>query len=58
MKKKLLLILIISSSFLIIVNFIFSDKYDGGFWLRTLSSILIILSMVLTIKASKKENKS
>ena len=55
MKKNLPLFLIIASVILIIANFIMSEKIDRGFWMSTLSSILIIISMVLTIRANKKQ---
>ncbi|GAA4245107.1 MULTISPECIES: hypothetical protein [Winogradskyella] len=54
MKKKLPLIIIIASAILIIAHFIFVEKFDHGFWLSTLSSVLIIISMVLTIRERKK----
>ncbi|PCI06597.1 MAG: hypothetical protein COB73_09835 [Flavobacteriaceae bacterium] len=57
MKKNIPLIVIIASSILIIGNFITSEKIDGGFWLRIISSALIILSMILTIRERKKQNK-
>ena len=57
MKKNIPLIVIIASSILIIVNFITSEKIDSGFWLRIVSSALIILSMILTIRERKKQDK-
>mgnify|MGYP000406612926 CR=1 FL=1 len=58
MKINVPLFIIIASAILIIVNFITCDTIDNGFWLRILSSILIIFSMVLTIRANRKnENK-
>ncbi|MBU2927205.1 hypothetical protein [Winogradskyella psychrotolerans] len=56
MKKNLPLIVIIASAILIVVNFIFSEKFDRGFWMSTLSSVLIIISMVLTIRERKKND--
>jgi hypothetical protein len=39
MKKNLPLILIIASAILIIVDFIFSEGLDGGFWMSIVSSL-------------------
>jgi len=58
MKKNTPLILIVVSAILIIANFIFSEEFDRGFWLTTLSSVLIIISMVLTIRENKKQDKN
>ena len=58
MKKNIPLILIIVSAILIISNFIFSKEFDRGFWLTTLSSVLIIISMVLTIRENRKQDKN
>jgi hypothetical protein len=55
MKKNLPLVLIIASAILIIANFIFSKGYDLGFWMTTLSGVLIIISMVLTIRENEKQ---
>jgi disulfide bond formation protein DsbB len=55
MKKNLPLVLIIASAILIIANFIFSEGYDLRFWMTTLSGVLIIISMVLTIRENKKQ---
>ena len=55
MKKNLPLIVIIASAILIIANFMMSEKIDRGFLMSTLSGILIIISMVLTIRANKKQ---
>ena len=41
-----------------IAHFIFTEKFDFGFWMSTLSSVLIIISMVLTIRAKNKLNKN
>jgi cytochrome c oxidase subunit IV len=57
MKNNLPLIVIIASAILIIANFITSEEINAGFYLRILSSILIILSMVLTIRERKKQDK-
>ncbi|WP_179315201.1 hypothetical protein [Winogradskyella undariae] len=58
MKKNLPLIVIIASTILIIVNFIMSDEIDRGFWMSTLSSVLIIIAMISTIKANKKKEEN
>jgi hypothetical protein len=58
MKKNLPLIVIFASAILIIGNFIMSEEFDRGFWMSMLSSVLIIISMVLTIRANKKQDKN
>jgi len=58
MNKNLPLILIIASAILIIANFMFSEKFDRGFWMTTLSSVLIIIAMILTMRANKKQGNS
>lgn len=58
MKKNLPLIVIIVSAILMIGNFITSEEIDRGFWISTLSSVLIIISMVLTIRENKKQDKN
>jgi hypothetical protein len=58
MKKNLPLIVIIASAILMIGNFITSKEIDRGFWMSTLSSVLIIISMVLTIRANKEQDKN
>ena len=56
-KKNLPLIVIIASFVLIILNFVFtSDEMNSGFWLRIISSLLLIIGMYLTIKERKKGN--
>lgn len=58
MKINVPIFVITASAILIIVDFITSDTIDNGFWMRILSSILIIFSMVFTIRANRKnENK-
>ena len=54
MRNKLSLILIILSLLLIFANIITADSFDNGFWLRILSSILLIAAMVLTIRDRNK----
>tara|TARA_R110002051_G_scaffold156961_2_gene228586 strand:- start:22 stop:201 length:180 start_codon:yes stop_codon:yes gene_type:complete len=58
MKKNLPLIVIIASAILMIANFIMSEEIDRGFWMSTLSSVLIIISMILTIRANKKKDNN
>ena len=55
-KKKIPLFVIIASVGLIVWNSIVADfnNLDKGFWLRLISSILIIISMVLTIQQREK----
>jgi len=56
-KKNLPLIVIIASFVLIILNFVFtSDEMNSGFWLRIISSLLLIIGMYLTLKERKKGN--
>ena len=56
-RKNLPLIVIIASFVLIILNFVFtSDEMNSGFWLRIISSLLLIIGMYLTIKERKKGN--
>jgi len=58
MKKSLLpLLLIIASVVLIIVNIATSEAYDRGFWMRSVSSILLILAMILTIRSQQMGKK-
>ncbi|MBU2920461.1 hypothetical protein KO504_03845 [Winogradskyella psychrotolerans] len=56
MKKNLPLIVIIASAILMIANFIYTEDFDRGFWMSTLSSVLIIISMLLTIRERKKND--
>jgi len=58
MKKNLPLIVIIAAAILMIGEFIMTDEIDRGFLISTLSSVLIILSMVLTIRANKKKDEN
>ena len=56
--NKLPIILIIASTILILFNFIDSgNEMDKGFWMRIVSSLLLILAMVLTIKNNNNENR-
>ena len=55
-RKKLSLLIIIASAILIAINFIFISEDMGlGFWMRILSSLMIILAMYITIKEQDKE---
>ncbi|MFT4806348.1 MAG: hypothetical protein ACI9YE_003582 [Psychroserpens sp.] len=58
MKKNLPLLLIIASAILIIGDFMFSEAFDRGFWMSIVSSVLVIASMLLIIRANKKEAKN
>lgn len=58
MKKNLPLIVIIASAILIIGDFITTEEIDRGFWMSTLSSVLIIISMVLIIRTNKKKDNN
>ena len=56
MKKLLLpIILIVASVILIIANIVTSEAFDRGFWFRNVSSVLLILAMVLTIRSQQKK---
>jgi hypothetical protein len=56
-KENLPLIIIIVSLILIIANIITSEKIDGGFWMRILSSVLLIIAMLIAIRDIKKNKK-
>lgn len=58
-KKDLPLIIIVASLGLIIWTLIITDftNIDKGFWLRIISSLLIIIAMILTIQQRKKDKK-
>lgn len=50
--------LIIASVLLIVFNFIDSwNEMDKGFWMRIISSLLLIIAMALTIKNNKNETR-
>lgn len=59
-KKKGAYILIVLLVILFIANIViaYPDNYNRSFYLRILSNILIILSMVLTIRHINKEENS
>lgn len=55
-KENLPLIIVIISIILIGLNFIFtSDEMDLGFWLRVISSGLLILAMFIIIRERKND---
>jgi hypothetical protein len=53
-KKSLPIILIIASIILIIINVVTTNEFDNGFWMQTLSSVLLIFAMIVTIRQKKK----
>ncbi|MFK7748178.1 MAG: hypothetical protein AB8B65_07300 [Kordia sp.] len=56
MKKSILpLILIVASVVMIVVNIVSSDDFDRGFWMRSISSILLIFAMILTIRSQQQK---
>lgn len=58
-RKNLPLVIIIASAILIAINFIFISEDMGlAFWMRILSSLMIILAMYVNIKEQDKEKKS
>jgi hypothetical protein len=54
-KKGLPIIVIIASSLLVIVNVATTDEFDNGFWMQSLSSILLIVAMLFTLKSRTKK---
>jgi len=57
MNKKGPIVLIILSGILIIGNFVIAglEGFDHGFWLRSISSVLLILAMLLSIRHQKNK---
>ena len=56
-KNHLPLIIIFASVILIVVNIIFtSDNMNQGFWMRLLSSVLLIVAMIITMVLRKKQD--
>jgi hypothetical protein len=51
------LILIIVSLILIIISFITATNYNRGFLMQNLSSVLLIIAMLITIKDQRKKEK-
>lgn len=56
MKKKLPVFLIVTSAILIVFEIAATDIIDKSFWLSILSSVLVIISMVLTLKNHKRKD--
>jgi hypothetical protein len=54
-KKDLPLLLIILSLGLILFNIFITTELDKGFFLRILSSVLLIVAMIVTIKDRNKK---
>ncbi len=51
----------IASFILIAMNIIFLEQFDAGFWLRILSSTLLMIAMLISIfnyNKAKKQGKS
>lgn len=57
MKHNIPVIIIIASVILIIINVATTDEFDNGFWMQTLSGILVIFAMLVTIRNRKKQIK-
>jgi len=56
MKKQILpSILIIASVIMIIINSVMSEEMDNGFWMRNVSSVLLIFAMILTLRSQKEK---
>ncbi|RLJ68759.1 hypothetical protein CLV86_0148 [Lacinutrix venerupis] len=56
MKKKLPVFLIVASAILIVFEIASTDIIDKSFWLSIFSSVLVIISMVLTLKNHKRKD--
>ncbi|WP_156875590.1 hypothetical protein [Lacinutrix venerupis] len=57
MKKKLPVFLIVASAILIVFEIAATDIIDKSFWLSILSSVLVIISMLLTIRNHNKNRE-
>ena len=58
MKKIILPILvIIDSVVLLIYNIIHSNTFNKGFWMRSISSVLLIIAMIFTIVSKREQEK-
>ena len=57
MKHNIPVIIIIASIILIIINVVTTDEFDNGFWMQTLSGVLVIFAMLVTIRNRKKQIK-
>lgn len=51
------MILIVASVIMIIVNIVMTEAFDRGFWMRIISSVLLIVAMILTIRSQRKSPK-
>ena len=56
-KKRLHYLILITSAVLLLLNLIFPEKWDLGFYLRALSNVLIIVAMVITINYNAKKEE-
>ncbi len=58
MNKQILpIIIIVASVILIFANIIMSEDYDRGFWMRIVSSLLLIGGMIFTLIAMRNFKK-
>ena len=58
MNKQILpIIIIVASVILIFANIIMSEEYDRGFWMRIVSSLLLIAGMIFTLIAMRNFKK-
>lgn len=58
-KENIPLLLIIGSLMLIILNFMFaSNEMDVEFWMRIVSSVILIIAMLLTIRYNKRKKQT
>lgn len=55
-KNNLPIILIIASTLLILLNVATTNEFDNGFWMQTLSGIVLIIAMLVTIRNRNKTN--
>jgi hypothetical protein len=55
-KNNLPVILIIASTLLILLNIATTNEFDNGFWMQTLSGIVLIIAMVATLRDRNKTN--
>lgn len=51
------LLLIIGSLILMILNIFLSSKMGLGFWMGNISSVLVIIAMLFTIRKKNSRNK-
>lgn len=58
MKNQVLpIVIIVASLGLITFNVVTSEEFDKGFWMRNLSSILLIAAMFFVLKSKRKEKE-